>query len=318
MSSPGSDPEARLQPRMLYPRYWSTWILLGSLWLVSWLPRGWIMGMGNWIGDRIRLSNRKRRGIVETNLRLCFPDLSDREREQMLVDHFRCYGCGLLDMGLIMMATRERIEKHSSVEGRENLVSNLDNPGVIMITFHTTTLDMCSSSMCSSTMMADIPVVTMMKRDRNPVLNRFLYRARTRYSNARVYMRDQSLRGILKGMSEGRVCYIVPDEDFGAGRHSVYAPFFGQPRAMLNIVSRFAARTGARVVPCLCRLDRSTGRYVTTLLPPLENFPGKSEVEDATRINQAMESLISKAPEQYLWTFRWFKTRPEGLDSPYP
>ncbi len=71
------------------------------------------------------------------------------------------------------------------------------------------------------------------------------------------------------------------------------------------------------MIPCICRLVPETGHYVTTVAPPLENFPGDDEVKNATRLNQAMEQLIMQAPEQYLWTFRWFRTRPGAMGNPY-
>ena len=311
MQSPVDDP-GKLRPYMLAPRYWGTWILLSLLWIIMWLPRTWIMKFGSFLGSQAYRRNSKRRHIAETNIRLCFPELDSDQRRQMVIEHFRNYGRGMVDMGLIMMATKERIEKYSRVQGREHIESLSADQKAILVTYHTTTLDMYSSSM-----MADIPLVSMMKRDRNPVLNRFLYRARTRYRNARVLMRDQSLRGIIAGMNEGRICYIIPDEDFGDGKHTVFAPFFGQPRCMLNIVSRLAKMTNAVVIPGICRLDPADGHYVTEVLPPLEGFPGDDLVQDATRLNQAMEGLIRRAPEQYLWTFRWFRTQPDGAASPY-
>ena len=293
------------------PAYWGTWLLLGFLWLVMWLPRRWIMRLGAWIGDQTRLRNSKRRHIAKTNIDLCFPELSESERVDMLTEHFRCYGRGLLDIGLIMMSRKERIEKFSEVHGIEYLTPDNPEQRVILVSYHTTTLDMCSSSM-----LADIELVSMMKREKNALLNWFLHRSRTRYKNAQIFMRDQSLRGILEGMKQGRLCYLIPDEDFGEGPNTVFAPFFGQSRATLNIVSRLARATGAMVLPAICRLDSDTGRYVTTVLPALENFPGESHEADAAAMNQAMENLIRQAPEQYLWTFRWFRTLRDG-SNPY-
>ncbi len=230
----------------------------------------------------------------------------------MVVEHFRCYGCGLVDMGLIMMGTKHRIRKFSEVKGFEHIQALSDTKKGILVTFHTTTLDMCSSSM-----LADVDVISMMNRDKNPLLTWFLHRARTRSKRAIVLMRDESLRGIIEGLSQGRVCYFIPDEDFGDGKHSVFAPFFGQQRSTLNIVSRVSKATNAVVIPCISRLDPHSGRYHTEVSPPLVNFPSGDQVKDATTINQAMEKLILVAPEQYLWTFRWFRTRPDGKPNPY-
>ncbi|MES9968049.1 MAG: hypothetical protein ABW074_12345 [Sedimenticola sp.] len=48
------------------------------------------------------------------------------------------------------------------------------------------------------------------------------------------------------------------------------------------------------------------------MLPPVEDFPGESIEADTRRLNEILEKAILKAPEQYLWIHRRFKTRPEG------
>ncbi len=71
------------------------------------------------------------------------------------------------------------------------------------------------------------------------------------------------------------------------------------------------------VVPCITHFNRKQDRYEVRCLPPLENFPTGDDVMDARRMNQALEQMIRQAPEQYMWSFRLFQTRPEGETSPY-
>ncbi len=270
------------------------------------------MAIGAFVGDQMRLRHAKRRRIAEINIRLCFPNLSEVQQQQRLKAHFRCYGRSLVDMGLVMMGSRRRIEKYSDISGVEALQALLKTRKIIFVTYHTTTLDMLGLSALS-----EIEAVTMMKRDNNPLLNWFLHRARIRYKKALILMRDEGLRGIIAAMKQGRLCYLIPDEDFGDGKHSVFAPFFGQPRSTLNTVSRLAKITDAAVILSICRLIPETGRYQIIVCPPLENFPSGDYVADATAIHQAMEQLILNAPEQYMWTFRWFRTQQGGKPSPY-
>ena len=305
-----TESDIRFGMDMLMPRYWGTWCTLVMLWVLMWLPRSWLMAIGGRLGDLMRIRSDKRRHIAEVNIGLCFPNWTEAQREQLLIEHFRSYGRGLIDLGLATMGSMKRLQQFCRVYGKEHVLENLGESGVIFFTFHTTTLEICSASI-----LFDVPLVSMMKRDRNPVITWFLYRARTRFRNVQLYMRDESLRGLLKGVNGGRLCYLIPDEDLGEGRHTVYAPFFGQPRSFLNILSRLSRRTGAVVVPCICHLDAS-GHYITTAYPPLNGFPSNDE-EDARTINQFMERLILKAPDQYMWTFRWFRTRPDGLSNPY-
>jgi KDO2-lipid IV(A) lauroyltransferase len=70
--------------------------------------------------------------------------------------------------------------------------------------------------------------------------------------------------------------------------------------------------TGCAVVPMFPRWDSESGRYVVEILPALEGFPSDDPVADLARVNALMEAQVRKAPEQYWWIHRRFKTRPEG------
>ena len=84
----------------------------------------------------------------------------------------------------------------------------------------------------------------------------------------------------------------------------------------MPVVGRVAKMTKAKVIPVFCRLDED-GRYHVTLGPALPGFPQNDAVKDAMAVNAAFEAGIRSAPEQYLWTLRWFRTRPNDEPSPY-
>ncbi|MCY4051905.1 MAG: lysophospholipid acyltransferase family protein [Gammaproteobacteria bacterium] len=307
-----SDNEGQITLNMFRPGLWPTWIALFCLWLLMWLPRVWLMKLGGWLGDWSRHRNHKRRNIARINLELCFPDLSKQHREKLLIQHFRYQARGLLDLGLACMGSRQKLDRYHKIEGIEHITSNLGKSGVIVIGFHSIGMEMAGISL-----LGDMPLVSMMKRDSNPVINRFLYRSRTRFKKAEIYMRDQGLRGIVRGVREGKACYLLPDEDHGDSSHTVFAPFFGEPKSTLTTVSRLSIKTGAQVVVFFCLLDAKTGIYKSIVRKPIGDFSKYDELENAKRINQAAEELIRLAPEQYMWTFKLFRTRPDGGTNPY-
>ncbi|MEE8210306.1 MAG: hypothetical protein V3T85_00150, partial [Acidiferrobacterales bacterium] len=53
------------------------------------------------------------------------------------------------------------------------------------------------------------------------------------------------------------------------------------------------------------------------LNPVLAEFPTGDPNKDAARMNAALEQSIRDAPEQYMWTLKLFKTRPDNGPSPY-
>jgi len=50
---------------------------------------------------------------------------------------------------------------------------------------------------------------------------------------------------------------------------------------------------------------------------PLMDYPSSDAIDNATRTNQILHDQILKAPEQYLWIHKRFKTRPNGEASFY-
>ena len=111
-----------------------------------------------------------------------------------------------------------------------------------------------------------------------------------------------------------RDSYYLPDMDHGA-RNSVFVPFFGVQAATLPMVSKLAKLTGAKVIWGIA--ETTPEGYVMHLSKPLENFPTSDATADTLRLNQELEQFILKHPDQYLWTHRRFKTRPEGEPSVY-
>ncbi len=298
---------------LLAPRYWGTWLLLGFLSLVSILPRAWVMSFGAWIGDQFRKRNEKRRRIVEVNLGLCFPDLSVEERDAMLVEHFRAYGRCLLDMGLTLWCSERRLRQLVDLEGFEEHCRLVAERPVLIITWHFTAMEI--SALAASLVG---PSVSMMKPMHNPVVTWAIARGRCHLQDVDLVTREAGMRPLIRGLRQGRQGFLLPDEDFGRRDPGVvFVPFFGVPRAMLTTPGRIARAARAVVVLCAGILDPSTGRYRVTFTPPLEGVDGSDPEADAVAICTAMEKLLLRAPEQYLWTFRWFQSRPDGEPGPY-
>src|SRR5690606_41556442 len=66
----------------IYPRYWKTWFGFGLWWLVSQLPYPVLMALGRLLGEVSYRLLKRRRFIARRNIELCFPELSESERER--------------------------------------------------------------------------------------------------------------------------------------------------------------------------------------------------------------------------------------------
>jgi len=155
----------------------------------------------------------------------------------------------------------------------------------------------------------DVLACTVYSTQKNEVINRLLYRGRTRFSPTVMLSRQDGMRKIVKALKDGLPFYYLPDQDFGP-KESIFVPFFGVQAATIPALSRLVRLTGACVVPVIVR-QVPTG-YEIEVMPPWENFPGASVEDDTAYMNRFIESQVLRMPEQYFWLHKRFKTRPPG------
>ncbi len=295
----------------LGPRFWPTWLGFAFLWLMSVTPKRWRIGLAHWLGKVMMRRNHKRREIVQTNLAWCFPECSEAERERMARDYFRYFAQAVLDTGLFWWGSEQRFRRNIVLQDDEALAETLAaGRRVIIVTCHTLALDRGGVALS-----ADYPFETFVNEARNPLVEWMSARQRARF-NGLVFPRSGGLRPVIRAMRQGYALYILTDEDLGP-ESSVFAPFFGIPRATLTTPHRLAKMSGADVFTSLTYYDDAAGRYVVKLFPQLEGFPGEDEQADATRINHRLEQMIREHPAQYMWSLRIFQTFPNGAPPPY-
>ena len=294
-----------------HPRYWTSWALVGTLWLIGFLPLPVSRGLGVLVGLAMFATNAKRRRIGRTNLRLAFPERSDRERRLLLRRHFFVSGQAYLDVGFLAVASERRFRRAIHVNGAE-ILARVAGPNrrLILIAPHCVGMNVGGLVYAGS-----YKGISMFKPQRNPAANWLLAKIRLRYRSDLV-PREAGLRPIVRAIKNGVGFYYLPDEDLGP-EQSIFAPFFGVPRATVPILGRLARMTDAQVVPIFTRLLPNGRGYEVIYREPLANFPTGDDVQDATAMNDAFEAGIREMPEQYMWTLKIFRSRPDGGPSPY-
>lgn len=281
----------------------SSRLLLGLLWLLHWLPLPLLRGVGALVGRILYLAGRDRRRVALTNLRLCFPQWTEAERERVARRHFIAFARAFLDRTLGWWASEGRLRRLIRLKGGENLRDAAGRP-VIILAPHFVGLDAGGTLMTLAT-----PLVSVYSNQKNPVFNEVLLKGRLRFNQPILLSRQDGMRKAIKALKEGYPFYYLPDMDFGP-KESIFVPFFGVPAATITGVSRLARLTGARVVPCITR--QVDDGYEVELLPAWENYPGESIEADTERMNRFIESQVLRMPEQYFWLHKRFKTRPPG------
>lgn len=296
---------------LLHPRYWLTWFGIGLLYLLVLLPYPVIYWMGTSLGRLAMRLLRRRRHITERNLVLCFPQMPEAERHQMVIKNFESVGMGLLETGMAWFWPDWRIQRWCQVSGLEH-IQPADNrkQGVLLIGVHFLTLELGARIFGIYN-----PGIGVYRPHDNPLLDWLQTRGRIRSNEFMLDRKDT--KGMIRALKQGKILWYAPDHDYGP-RNSVFVPFFAVEKAATTTGSYILARMAKpAIIPFIpCRLPKAKG-YQLIISPTVEDFPLHDEVAAAASMNRVVEQEILSAPEQYMWLHRRFKTRPQGEDSLY-
>lgn len=293
-----------------HPRYWGAWLGIGLMRAGALLPWRLKLALGRGIGLLTWKLAKRRRHITDTNLALCFPELDDRQRAELVRKTFVANGIGILETATGWCRDPEHLRHRVTFRGTEHMERAMARgKGALIIGIHFSTLDL-GGALHSLFFPADV----VYRPHDNPVFEDFMTRARRGIFGAAIDRHD--LRGVVRRIKTGHAVWYSPDQDFGR-EASVFAPFFGVPAASIKLTAKIARMTGAPVMPLMFHRNPDNRTYTLEYLPPLENFPSGDDVADATQVNAFIEQAIRRHPEQYLWLHRRFKTRPPGDSSFY-
>ncbi|WP_163937777.1 LpxL/LpxP family Kdo(2)-lipid IV(A) lauroyl/palmitoleoyl acyltransferase [Paraferrimonas sp. SM1919] len=301
---------AQFKLSLLKPKYWGIWLGVAVTSLLSLLPIKTQMKIGAGIG-RLALRYIPRRSkVAKRNLELCFPEMSEQQREKLLKQNFEQTGKAIFDTVNAWSWSNKRIQKHMKIEGQQHVEQAInDGHGVLLFAVHCLPLEMGARIFGQFH-----PGVGVYRPHDNPVMEYLQVRGRLRSNKALVSKRD--VRDMIKALRQKNVVWYTADQDFGRST-AVFIPLFAVEQAATITAATSLAKLGkAKVLPFFVERNDDDSGYRINIAAPLENFPGTDEIEDATRGNKVIEQLIMQNPSQYMWLHRRFKTRPNPQDAP--
>ncbi|PAJ73254.1 lipid A biosynthesis lauroyl acyltransferase [Pseudoalteromonas sp. NBT06-2] len=298
-----NDPKFKLL--FLHPKFWLTWIGTTILYLISWLPFKLQIVMGKGIGRLLYKYFKKRRHIAERNIQLCFPDMPKEQQSQLVVKNMENTGIAIFESGMSWWWPQWRVKRHQGEIKGFHHIENIQasGKGVLMLVPHMLHLEMAGRMMGETQ-----NGVGFYRPHNNTLLEYFMTKGRLRSNEYLIGKKD--VKGLLKALSKQKLCYYLPDQDYGRKRCE-FVPFFAMSQTGTTTgTTLFASSKNCETVGFSSKRT-AEGKYDIEITPMFENFPVGNETEDLTRVNQHIEYAVNNASEQYMWLHRRFKTRPD-------
>ncbi|KZK68494.1 lipid A biosynthesis lauroyl acyltransferase [Shewanella baltica] len=300
--------KAEFSSSLYHPKHWPMWFGVFLMRLTQLLPLSWQMKLGKGLGRLVMKFAGSRTHTARRNLSLCFPEMSEAQREALLTRNFEETGKAIFDTINAWWWSDEKVQQHMSITGKEHVQDTLDaGHGVILFAVHCLPLEMGARIFGQFQ-----PGVGVYRPHNNPVMEYLQVKGRLRSNKGLVSKRD--LRQMVRCLRNPDVIWYTADQDFGRSS-AVFIPFYAMPDAATITGATTLAKLGkAKVLPFFVERTQGDEGYRIEVMPPLDNFPGEDELADAIRGNKIIESIIDKNRAQYMWLHRRFKTRPDPTD----
>ena len=273
-------------------------------------PLWLVRALGAALGWVFYLVIAERRRITRINLRLCFPQYSERQIRRLARANFRISAQSILDRGWLWHAPPEVTLARLKLCGAVDQFRG--NDAIVIFAPHFLGLDAGATALSQQVPWRQFDTIYAPQSD--PVIDAWVARGRQRFGNARLVPKTASVKSIVAALRQGHPLYLLPDMDQGA-HDAVFVPFYGVPAATLTSLPRFARLGRAQVVPLTTRM--TPDGYETTVHPSWDAYPSDDVLADVALMNQRLQAFIDTMPAQYYWVHRRFKTRPADTPPVY-
>jgi Kdo2-lipid IVA lauroyltransferase/acyltransferase len=255
----------------------------------------------------------RHRHVADVNLRIAYPELSNRERSRIASVSFQNAAMNLLEISKLAALTPDNISslvEYDAVQGLENYqAAHTKGKGIIYLTGHFSSWELLPAAHA----IHGYPLSFISRPLDNIALESYLLKVRESKGN-QVINKKNSARQILKNLNSGGAAGILMDQNTSL-QEGIFVNFFGIPAATTTSVALFALRTDAPVLPGYLTPLRH-GRYTIKFLPPIDVIRTGDMSHDievnTRRYNEVLESIVREQPESWLWGHKRWKYQPAG------
>lgn len=256
---------------------------------------------------------RRYRKIIKTNLKIAFPQMDERTKDEYVKKSF--YYLAKLIVDLTKYEKISDIEKIMEVGDVSSLREALkEENGVILISGHFGNWEMGLLWIGKHIRKVNAIVRTM----DNPYVEKKLRKFREQTGNKIIPKDMRAAARSLKALKNGEFLGIMVDVS-QQEKEGVFANFFTLEASTTPTPAKFHLKTGAPIIPVF---TIPVGKkYKIYSLPPVNvKLTGDKEKDTlliTEEINRILEGEIKKYPQYYFWFHKRWKHRPGGKEYPY-
>ncbi|WP_162047413.1 LpxL/LpxP family Kdo(2)-lipid IV(A) lauroyl/palmitoleoyl acyltransferase [Vibrio taketomensis] len=289
---------------LLHPKNWGVWIGFGLLAIiVNILPYAVLFRLGRALGSLGMKYGKKRVHVTQRNLELAFPEKSEQERQAIVEDNFKNTGLALIETGITWFWPTWRFKRLIIAKDIDLLWKyKQENKGVLLCCVHALNLEITARAFA----VLGVGGYGAFRPHNNPAYNFIQYWGRTHNGNKLIDRKD--LKQMIRVLRDGERLFYLPDHDYGRNK-SAFVPFFAVEDACTTTGTSILANTSHCAIVMGSGFRNDAHKYEIMADTAIEeNYPRKDLVAAAAYTNKFVEMVILRAPSQWMWLHKRYKT----------
>ena len=259
------------------------------------LPLRWAEGLGATFGAIAGMVAWRRNRIGLFNLKVAFPEKTEKERKKILKQMWRHFGRLIADL-----PHNRQVLEEVRFEGTEYLrKAYMAGKGGFVCSAHIGNWELSIAKQIAPGFVMN-PVY---RPANNWFLDKLLF---ARRKGIKIPKGRTGARLMIETLKQGKFISILCDQRF---REGITLTLFGMPAQTATAMATFAIKMNVPII-MVKAIQQPDGHYLLTVYPPVPIPVGLPKVEAEkqvmTFVNQMYENWIKENPEQWLWIHRRF------------
>jgi KDO2-lipid IV(A) lauroyltransferase len=280
-------------------------LAMGVIYSLAIAPRSVAEPLARFYTRSLDLAIPRLRRVGMRNLEMALPELSDEARVRIIDGVFRSIARVLVSFARFPRLNADNIHQWIRYEGYEHFERAIEQgKGVLFATAHLGNWEL--SAFAHALMSAPMHVVV---RPLDNARIDAMVESRRAGSGNHIIGKREFARSILRALKDNEAVGILVDQNSGL-EDGVFVDFFGIQACTGAAFAKFAARSGAAVIPGFALWSETERKHILRFYPPVAVTGDIAR--DTQMLHAQLESVIREYPDQWLWIHRRWKTRPPG------
>lgn len=270
------------------------------------------ISLSSWIakraGDLAFFLMPRRREIALSNIQMVFGNSMSRKKKRTLArQSFQHVALSIIELFIVDKILKDA-DQRFEFQGKEHMdAAFAQGKGVLFIISHLGSWEY----LAFFPYLLNRPLSAVVKSIKNPYLNNAINNLRRKMGYIPL-PKKLVTKKILYELKQNHTIAILLDQ--WAGSEGIWASFFGQLTSTTSLPARLAKKTGAALIAGYC-IRTAAGKYTIQFQPmvPLQGEEATWERKTTQALNHLLEEKIREHPEQWLWTHKRWKPKPQRV-----